>query len=89
MSMNIEYKNCQSCGMPLKKDKLGGGTNKNGSKSIRYCSHCYTKGGFVLPNISVQEMQERVDNKLKAYYLPSFLRWIFTKGIPNLERWKQ
>ena len=89
MSMNIEYKNCQSCGMPLKKDKLGGGTEKNGSKSIRYCSHCYTKGEFVLPNISVKEMQERVDNKLKAYYLPSFLRWIFTKGIPNLERWKQ
>ncbi|MFD6511333.1 zinc ribbon domain-containing protein [Bacillus sp. NPDC060175] len=36
-----QYKVCQSCGMPLSKDELGGGTESNGSKSVKYCSHFY------------------------------------------------
>ncbi|HAQ38579.1 MAG TPA: hypothetical protein DCQ58_08735, partial [Saprospirales bacterium] len=28
------YKNCQSCGMPLHKDPQGGGTEKDGSRSL-------------------------------------------------------
>ena len=40
------YKLCQSCGIPLKKDKMGGGTNIDGSKSILYCSYCYVHGRF-------------------------------------------
>lgn len=35
--MKQTYKNCQSCGMPLKKDEKGGGTNADGSKSEMYC----------------------------------------------------
>ncbi|WP_307428899.1 zinc ribbon domain-containing protein [Bacillus sp. V2I10] len=35
------YKNCQSCGMPLYRDEHGGGTEANGTKSSKYCSHCY------------------------------------------------
>lgn len=31
--MKHTFKNCQSCGMPLKKDEKGGGTNTDGSKS--------------------------------------------------------
>jgi len=33
------YKNCQSCGMPMKKDTMGGGTNADGSKNEMYCSN--------------------------------------------------
>lgn len=35
-----EYKFCQSCGFPLKKDKKGGGTEKDGSisKNIVLCA---------------------------------------------------
>jgi len=36
--MDASYKNCQSCGMPLKRDEKGGGTNADGSKSVMYCS---------------------------------------------------
>ena len=32
---------CQSCGMPLSRDSLGGGTNADGSSSTEYCSHCF------------------------------------------------
>ena len=40
------YKNCQSCGMPMSKDPEKGGTEKEGSKSLMYCSYCYTNGKF-------------------------------------------
>lgn len=54
------YKNCQSCGMPLKRDEQGGGTEADGSKSAMYCSHCYQNGRFVLPDITVEQTQVRV-----------------------------
>lgn len=44
------YKFCQSCGFPLKKDKKkGGGTEKYGSLSSKYCSMCYENGQFLTP----------------------------------------
>lgn len=82
------YKNCQSCGMPLKKDAKGGGTNADGSKSTMYCSHCYENGKFTLPDITMSQMQERVKGKLKEMGFPGFLAGFFTKGIPKLKRWK-
>lgn len=87
--MEKVYKNCQSCGMPLKKDAEGGGTEANGSKSKKYCSHCYQNGAFTFPDISAVQMQERAKGKLKEMGFPGFLAGIFTKGIPNLERWKK
>jgi len=86
--MEGTHKNCQSCGMPLKKDPKGGGTNKDGSISNKYCSHCYENGIFLQPDITAQQMQEFVKNKLKAMGFPGFLAGFFTKGIPKLERWK-
>jgi hypothetical protein len=43
------YTMCQSCGYPLKKDKKGGGTEKDGSLSKKYCSMCYENGEFLNP----------------------------------------
>ena len=80
--------NCQSCNMPLCKDKNGGGTENDGTKSELFCSYCYKDGQFILPDISVKEMQERVDRKLKELKIPSFISWYFTRKIPKLERWK-
>ncbi len=81
------YKECQSCGMPLKRDAAGGGTEADGSKSATYCSHCYEAGKFKLPGITVEEMQERVKGKIKEAGFPGFLAGFFTKKIPKLERW--
>lgn len=86
--MEKAYKHCQSCGMPLRKDPKGGGTNKDGSTSTMYCSHCYVEGNFTKPDMTVQQMQEFVKNKLKEMKFPGFLARYFAKGIPKLERWK-
>ncbi len=50
------YKDCQFCGMPIRRDEKGGGTNADGSKSGMYCSHCYEAGAFTLPNLSAAAM---------------------------------
>jgi hypothetical protein len=87
--MDKSYQNCQSCGMPLKKDEKGGGTNADGSKSKMYCSHCYENGKFTMPDITVDQMKDRVKMKIKEFGFPGFLAGLFTKGIPKLERWKK
>ena len=81
-------KNCQSCGMPLKRDEQGGGTNADGSKSTVYCSHCFQSGKFVLPDITMTQMQERVRQKMAEMGFPGFLAGFFTRKIPKLERWQ-
>lgn len=87
--MKSKYKNCQSCGMPLNKDENSGGTEIDGSKSIMYCSHCYENGSFVLPNITVEEMRERVINKMVEMKFPKFLAKVFTNNIYKLQRWSR
>lgn len=89
MHVMAQVKNCQSCGMPLKSDKNGGGTEKDGSKSLLYCSLCYVNGEFQNPEIDTAEkMQGFVKQKMKSMGFPGFLAGIFTKGIPKLQRWK-
>ena len=85
--MSGTYKNCQSCGMPFSRDAKGGGTNADGSKSTTYCSHCYTGGRFTLPDLTVDQMQARVRDKMKEFGMPGFVSWFFTRNIPKLARW--
>ena len=86
--MSEKNKTCQSCGMPMKRDEKGGGTNVDGSRNSLYCSHCFSNGKFTLPDITVLEMQERVRTKLKEFGFPSFLAGMMTTKIPKLGRWK-
>ena len=86
--MEKTYKNCQSCGMPLKKSPNGGGTNADNTISKMYCAYCYENGQFKQPDITAKEMQEFVKAKMKETGLPRFLAGFFSKGIPKLERWK-
>ena len=86
--MEKTYKNCQSCGMPLKKSPHGGGTNADGSINTMYCPYCYEKGQFKQPDWSASQMQDFAKGKLKEMGFPGFLAGLFTKGIPNLARWK-
>jgi hypothetical protein len=86
--MEAVYKNCQSCGMPMKRDPDGGGTNADGSKSHKYCSRCYANGAFTNPRMTVTEMQLLVKGKLKEFGFPGFIAGLFTKNIPKLERWR-
>ena len=86
--MKPVHKHCQSCGMPLKRDEQGGGTNADGTKSRVYCSHCYEQGKYVLPDITVNQMQRRVREKPVEFGMPGFLTGFFIRGIPKLERWR-
>ncbi|PLS17282.1 hypothetical protein CVD28_11985 [Bacillus sp. M6-12] len=83
-----KYKNCQSCGMPLLKDKKGGGTEHNGQKSNLYCSHCYVNGEFVQPALSAAEMKLIVENKICESGFPNFVAKLFTRNIHKLKRWQ-
>ena len=80
--------NCQSCGMPLSKDPLGGGSNADGSLSGEYCSHCYRKGVFTQPNITAEEMMKLVEGKLRSMHFPGFLARRFAREVPTLRRWR-
>ena len=84
------HKFCQSCGMPLKKDIQGGGTEKDGSKSLCYCSHCYKDGQFCMADEidSPKKMQDMCIIMMKKQGMNGILAWVFTRRIPKLERWK-
>ncbi|MEI6044057.1 MAG: zinc ribbon domain-containing protein [Chloroflexota bacterium] len=79
--------NCQSCGMPLIYDKEGGGTNANGSKNAEYCSHCYQKGAFTEPDLTVGQMETKVKGQLKEMHIPGLVANLLIKDIPKLKRW--
>lgn len=85
------YKFCQSCGFPLEKDKNGGGTEKDGSISNKYCSMCYEKGEFLSPKEidTPQKMQEFCIKEMKKSGFNGVLDWLATRIIPKLERWKK
>ena len=88
--MQKTYKQCQSCGMPMKMDKKGGGTEKDGEISKKFCSSCYEHWAFKKPNITIKEMQSLVNEVLKK----EMKRWkIFRRlaiqQIPRLERRKK
>ena len=86
--MSNNYKNCQSCGMPMNKDPDGGGSEADGTRSTRYCSHCYKDGNFAQPDITVDEMKQIVKEKMAEMKIPGFMGWFFTRCIPKLERWR-
>jgi Putative zinc ribbon domain len=73
--------------MPLSKDEKGGGTEADGSKSAEYCSHCYVMGKYTEPNLTVDQMVEKVQGKMKQMHIPGFVAKSFTKDIPTLKRW--
>ncbi|MGY8915847.1 MAG: zinc ribbon domain-containing protein [Flavobacteriales bacterium] len=82
------FKNCQSCGMPLRKDPKKGGSNADGSRSIMYCSYCYQDGAFTQPDYSVDDMKKFCVGKMKEMGFPGMVARLFAAGLPRLERWK-
>ena len=74
--------------MPLSKDPLGGGSNADGTLSSEYCSHCYRKGVFTQPDITIEEMMKLVEGKLRSMHFPGFLARRFSREVPTLRRWR-
>lgn len=80
---------CQSCGMPMEKDPGNGGTNADGTKSLRFCSYCFQQGAFKDNFSQPGEMVEFVKGKLKEMGIGPIRRWFYTSHISQLERWKK
>ena len=83
------FKQCQSCGMPLRTAKAGDcrGSERNGSKSEKWCQLCYVDGVFVNPDCSLDEMKEIVDKALSEQGKGRIMRSMARTQIPKLERW--
>ena len=86
--MESPNKFCQSCGMPMKKDPMYGGTNSDGSKNEMYCSYCYQNGAYTFTG-TVNEMQEFCKGKMIEQGSPKWMAWLFTRGMKRLGRWKK
>lgn len=86
--MERNYKYCQSCGMPMKRDEHGGGSNADGTRNKMYCSHCFHEGKFTMRGITVDDMKERVKGKWKQFGLPDFMASFLSPNLRKLERWK-
>lgn len=80
---------CQSCGMPLSEDPKGGGTEKDGTKSTKYCSLCYEKWAFIGGECTLDEMKMIVDRAMREKNMNWLIRKMALMQIPHLERWKK
>ena len=84
----MSYRICQSCGMLLTSDAQKGGTNADGSRNERFCSHCYLEGEFTKPYLNVVDMQKKVKLKMLNKGVPGLFATIFARRVLQLERWK-
>jgi len=80
---------CQSCGLPMEKDIMGGGTKSDGTLSKKYCSYCYAKGQFKDNFKESREMIFFVKRELKNQGVSPAKRWLYTSHIAKLDRWQE
>ena len=79
---------CQSCGLPFNEEHAHFiQKEQDGSKSI-YCTICSKDGKFVEPNISMEEMIEKIVPVLGKAIGEEEARKELTTLFPNLKRWK-
>jgi len=81
---------CQSCGMPMEVvDDYGSNADK--SKSGEYCCYCFRNGKFLEPNITKEEMIEKVTKYMVAQMkmMESQAKKTVENFIPKLKRWKK
>ena len=81
---------CQSCSMPMLKPQ-DFGTNQDGSKSEEYCCYCWQKGEFTEPNITMDQMVDKVARMMaQIQHIPedSAIE-MCVHCIPKLKRWRK
>lgn len=72
--------------MPL--DGTNNGTEKDGSKSEKYCNLCYKDGKFIDPDMTLDKMKEITDQALKEKGWGWLRRKLAVGYLNRLERWK-
>jgi hypothetical protein len=69
--------------MPLSLDE------RRSASANQYCSHCWRGGGFVMPDLTVEQMQARVASRLRDVGVPGPRARSLVRRIPSLARWRQ
>ncbi len=79
---------CQSCGMLLE-DEDDYGTNKDGSKTDKFCKYCFSEGDFTNPSLTLQQMLLLTEKSMRENAIPEDEIRCILELIPNLGRWKK
>ncbi len=79
---------CQSCSMPIDKEKLFG-TNKDNSLNKDYCIYCYKDGGFKDKVTMEEYIEMNVLYASQAAMTEEEMRKHCNKVFPTLKRWKK
>ncbi len=65
------------------------GTNADGSRNADYCAHCFSKGAFTEPGMTLEQMIERLVQFAPKMNMPeNKVRAMAKKNLPNLKRWR-
>lgn len=79
---------CQSCGMPLRRDK-DFGTNSDNNMNFEYCFFCYRDGKFTDEGISMEDKIKKNIELAKRMGMPEETAVEMAETtIPTLKRWK-
>ncbi len=80
---------CQSCGVNLKKPTEFG-TTATRCIDINYCRYCYWKGEFTEPDITMEQMIEKVAKSIVAQSKMPMEKALTVAGelVPTLKRWQ-
>lgn len=83
----LDIELCQSCGMRLNNQKNYHNFTHEEKKSI-YCKECYLNGEFTEPDLTLDEMKNKIKNRCKELKFSKIVVYIFTKRLNGLERWR-
>lgn len=88
-SVQVSGPQCQSCGRTLRSPELFG-SEARGIMNTNFCKHCYARGEFTEPDITVEGMIEKVTGILSGQgkLTPEEARQRAEKLIPALRRWR-
>ena len=86
--MKKTYKNCQECGISLKKSPNNRSSSADGIISKMYCTHCSEKGKVLRSYCTVAEMQAFIRDKMNELDFPGFLAWFFVERTSKLKHQK-
>lgn len=82
------HKNCQSCGINLNSDVKYTNTSEEEKKRINYCSNCYSNEQFTEPDLSYNEMQDKIKSRLQELGANKIQIYFYLTKIKSLDRWR-
>lgn len=83
-----KYSVCQSCGSKFSKNSNNFFRITGGFYDVRFCTDCFQNDQFTEPDLTMEQMKEKLIAKLRKLGMPGNLDR-FTDRLHTLERWKK